>query len=164
MDDIDREIDSIMEEVENLDVRDQVNQLLSGHEDQHIFSQKNMFQGYINSSMDQITRDDPYIVVYDHSPGFSEGETGYGRVRGVGDTGYLPLEVQSSEALPNPRYEGSGFLEIAVEHDDIKVEEDGLATLQVVPYDPEKLASDSWREVLDSYDAENSDIRHRDLT
>lgn len=54
-------------------------------------------------------------------------------------------------------------MEVTVEHDDITVETDTLATIQVVPYNPEQLTSDSWREVLASYDAENSDIRHSDL-
>lgn len=157
-------IDRILEGIENLDARDQVERAVDEEYDKHVFSNKNMYSGFVNASMDNITRDEPFIIVYDHSPGFNEGERGYGRIRGVGDTGYLPLMVQSSDTLPDPRYEGTGYLELAVEHDDITVEEDQLATLNVVPYDPEKLTSNSWREVLDSYDPSESDIRHADLT
>jgi hypothetical protein len=160
MDDIDRDIDAIMEEVENLEPGERAEQSTPAN---HVFADRNIFQGYVNSSTGEITRDEPYIAVYDHTPGFNAGETGYGRVRGVGNTGYLPLEVQSTDTLPNPRYQDSGYMEVAVEHDDITVEKDTLATIQVIPYDPEQLTSESWRDVLDSYDAEDSNIRNSDL-
>ena len=158
------EINRIMEGIENLDSRDQVERALEEEHEKHVFSNKNIYRGFVNASMGNVTSEEPFIIVYDHSPGFNEGERGYGRIRGVGDTGYLPLEVQSSDTLPDPRYEDSGYLELAVEHDNITVEEDQLATLNVVPYDPEKLTSNSWRDVLDSYDSSQSNIRHVDLT
>ncbi|MFQ3308413.1 MAG: hypothetical protein ACI977_000648 [Candidatus Nanohaloarchaea archaeon] len=149
----------------NLDVREQVERIMhEENEDPHVFARKNIYQGFVNASMDAVTSEEGGIFVYDHSPGFEEGETGYARLRGVGDTGYLPLEVQSAEALPDPSYENSDYIEMAVEHDDIRVDEGRLGTLQVVPYNPNQLGSDSWREVLDSYNPEDGELRHRSLT
>lgn len=157
------EIERILNNAENLDVDIPAERFLQ-EEDKHVVAQNNLYQGVVNSSMGQITTDEGGIFVYSHSPDFTEGQKGYGRVRGVGDTGYLPLKVQSAAALPDPRYEGSGYVEIAVEHDDIQVEEDQLGSLQVVPYDPEQLGSESWRDVLESYNSEDGNIQHRNFT
>jgi len=178
MSNLDEDIPSILDEIENPSMEDSAERLSETQFDESVLSSEmNLYQGVLNCSMDEITVDEPHIIVYSHSPGFESGQTGYGRVRGrkpvprrdpvhgvkrnnFVDTGIVPLKVQDAETLPGPHY--SDHLELVIEYDGFEMLEDQPVTLSVIPYDPGKVNDIDIDEVFDRYSAEN-EIHRTDL-
>lgn len=179
MSDLSREIESVINQAENQGLQQSAQRLAEEDYDDHIISEgMNFYQGVLNNSMDQVTQEDPTIIIYDHSPGFEEGQSGYGRLRGRQrgteferpggfdhskkvDSGIIPLEVQPSESLPGPHYEGK--VEVALEHDGVDMQEDYPVTFTVLPFDPGSLNSADPEEFLENYSPEESDVTRTDL-
>jgi len=177
------DVDEMLQQETDTDLRTDVENLAPGETDQHaISSEMNVYQGVLNTSMYQVG-DEPRIVVYDHSPGFEQGQTGYGvlHARNMKDsytypenggrrvsqrttsrTGIIPLEVGESEYLPGPHYQGEGVVEMMVEHNGHEFQEDHPAMLKVIPFDPSSLNNADLEEVLGRYDPDENDIN--DLT
>lgn len=185
MDDIDPEIETILDEIEDESMRNNAEQLGVEEVDQHALSESmNMYQGIMTYSTDQFNSDTPEIVVYAHSPGFTEGEHGHGSLRGRDmrdpfaypedgrrvsqnnnvSTGLIDVTVESGEDLPGPFYEDEGVVEVALRHDGIEMREDYPVTLNTLPYDPGSLNSKELEEIIDSYDSDgDGDIKRRGL-
>ncbi len=182
MEDEDVDIQGILNDASNQGFAQHGEELAEEDIEQHaISSGMNVFQGVLNTSMHQ-TGEEPRIIVYEHSPGFNQDETGYGVVHGrnMNDsyvfpdearhrvpqstrekTGIIPLEVEDSEDLPGPHYEGS--VEVLLEHDGMDLREDYPVTVRAIPYDPGSLNTADLPEVFDRYDAEQNDIERTDM-
>ena len=165
-------IDSALGRMESRDLQQEAQMLekntpLNGE----LSSSMNQYLGVLNSSMDQITVEEPHIIVYDHSPGFEAGQTGYGRLRsktgnrrdpvhGIKldnciDTGIVPLKVQDSSTLPEPRYLGN--VEVAIEYDGLDIPEGENVTFSVLPYHPGKINESSVEDALNEF-SRGSDV------
>ena len=165
------DIDKALRQFESQDLQDSAqmlenNTLLTGE----ISSGMNLYQGIMNSSMDEITVDEPHIMVYGHSPGFEAGQTGYGRLRtkkpgrnrdpvhGIKidnsiDTGIIPLKVQASETLPEPRYPGN--VEVSLEYDGLEIPEGQNVTFSVLPYHPGKINESDLEDAFERFNRDN---------
>ncbi|MFB6115245.1 MAG: hypothetical protein ABEK04_03050, partial [Candidatus Nanohalobium sp.] len=140
-----------------------------------VSSSKNIYRGMLNSSMPQLTEDEPMLFVYDHSPGFPDDATGMAKVRGRVpqgeaqsitrrsarspqpvsndvETKYIPFRVESEDALPNAQYDGEGVPEVVLEHEEIDMREGYEVSINVLPYDPEDVTGESWQQNLQNYD------------
>lgn len=185
MSDLADEIDTVLEEATQQGLQEQGERLANEEAEKHaISSNMNIYQGILNSSMHEVSEEGPRIIVYAHSPGFEEGERGHGTLRGRNtknryahpegtshrvpqstdaETGIIPLRVEEGEDLPGPHYEGEGVVEVALEHDNLDMQEDYPVTLNTIPYDPGSLNSPELEEVIDSYDGDDGDIKRRGL-
>ncbi len=139
-----------------------------------ISSNRNLYQGVLNSSMGQYD-DEPKFLVYAHSPGFEEFQEGYVRVNGRVpeeevaeripgqpetfasdsdvDTDYIKLEVLPEEAMPTAAsYQGSDIPEAVLQHDGIEMREDNNVTFQVYPWTEGQITGSNWQDNLQNYE------------
>lgn len=139
-----------------------------------ISSNRNLYQGVLNSSMPQYD-DEPKFLVYAHSPGFEEFQEGYVQVKGRVpeeevpekipgqpqtfaadsdvDTDYIKLEVLPEEAMPTKsKYQGSDLPEAVLQHNGVEMREEDNVTFQVYPWTEGQITGSDWQDNIQNYD------------
>lgn len=181
--DVERALDEVGDEI--LGAREQAEKIASEDIDQHALSENmNIYQGVLSYSTEQFGSDEPEIVVYAHSPGFTEGEYGKGRLRGRDtrdpfaypedggrvsrnnntSTGIIPVTVESGDDLPGPFYEGEGVVEVALRHDNKEMREDYPVTLNTLPEHIGDVNDKDLEEIINSYEPDDDgEINRRGL-
>lgn len=141
----------------------------------------NMYHGMLNDSMGQYDGE-PKFLVYDHSPGFESGQSGYVQVQGKipkehrpdvipgqsnpyrkdtnVETDYIKLEVLPEDAMPRKAmYDGQEVPEGVLQHEEVQMQSGENVTLQIHPWGEGQVTGSDWQDNLQNY--ERGDLKHR---
>lgn len=145
-----------------------------------ISSTMNLNYGRLNDSLGQ-PGSEPKFLLYDHSPGFNSGETGYVKVQGKipeehrtkripGQnnayrkdhnvrTEYVKLEVLPEEAMPNKAlFIDQNIPEGILQHDEIQMQPGENVMMQIYPWDEGEITGTNWENNIQNY--EQGNIQH----
>lgn len=146
-----------------------------------ISDEMNLHYGFLNDSMAQYG-DEPKFMVYEHSPGFSSGETGLVKLQGKipederperipgqsnpyrkdteAQTDYIKLEVLPEEAMPRKAmYEDQDAPEGVLQHGEVEMQSGKTVTMHIHPWDEGQITGSDWQDNLQNY--KRGDLRHR---
>ena len=144
-----------------------------------VSSNMNLNYSKLNSSLDQY-EDEPRYLLFEHSPGFSSGETGMVKVKGKSprdetgryqpgqfrrdnevNTDYVKLEVLPEEAMPRrAKFSGQNIPEGILEHDELTMRAGETVFMQIHPWDDGQVYGSDWQENLLNYERGDLEMRN----